>query len=385
MERAKQVELLRQCLDLTRDKRPFLSDEEALIPVADYVDEARFIAEREGIFRRAVNVVAHASEVSKPGDFITRDIVGTPAIIVRGLDGLVRAFINVCRHRGATVELRDRGHCRRFVCPYHGWAYETDGALAVARHPEGFPTLDVAATRLVRLPCFEAAGLVWVCPVPGGASEEPDAATRKVVTELEELGCGNSVVFASTSHVWTANWKLLVDGGLEAYHFRIAHRKTIAEFFPDNTSTYEFIGDHVRSILPRKSILELAAEPPEVWRLRDHTHVLYAIAPGAVVLLQKSHYDLLLLTPLSPEQTRIDLMTVVPDPGPGGHSESAAGFWAANHAFTQRTLDEDFVLGEQIQRGLRTGANEFFRFARFEGALKEWHRRLDEKLRRMSA
>ena len=76
------------------------------------------------------------------------------------------------------------------------------------------------------------------------------------------------------------------------------------------------------------------------------------------------------------------MMTVAPDPGPDGFSEKASAFLAANHAFTKRTLNEDFELAEQIQRGVRTGVNEHFRFARFENALTEWHRRMDEKLGR---
>jgi hypothetical protein len=80
------------------------------------------------------------------------------------------------------------------------------------------------------------------------------------------------------------------------------------------------------------------------------------------------------------DQTRIEIMTVAPKPGPGGFSERASSFLAANHAFTKKTLDEDWKIAEQIQSGMQTGANEFFRFAKFEGALTQWHRRLNEKL-----
>ncbi|MBT8453954.1 MAG: hypothetical protein KJO40_18475, partial [Deltaproteobacteria bacterium] len=75
--------------------------------------------------------------------------------------------------------------------------------------------------------------------------------------------------------------------------------------------------------------------------------------------------------------------TVAPDPGPDGFSEKAKGFLAANSAFTRKTLEEDFEIAEQIQSGMRTGANEHFRFASFEGALTQWHRRLNEKLGRV--
>ena len=377
MHHSKQIDLLAQCLELTTQKAQYNADEEARVPVDKYTDPQRFEVEHATIFRRGMGVVAHGSELPNPGDFVTRDLLGTPVIVVRGHDGRVRTFINVCRHRGATLELREQGHCRRFVCPYHAWAYETDGRLTVIRQPEGFPTLDPSEIKLAELSCFEAAQMIWACPELGFGTSAPDDDTRLVTDEISGLLAGPSVVFAKSSRVWKANWKILVDGGLESYHFRIAHRKTIGDAFPDNTSTFEFVGDHVRTVLPKRSIQALADQPRDDWRIRDHTHLVYTLRSNAMILMQKGHYELLLLTPLSADETRIDMMTVVPDPGPEGHTDKSKTYWAKNHAFTKQTLDEDFIIGEQIQRGLRTGANSFFRFARYEAALKRWHQQLE--------
>ena len=378
MERAKEVALLSECLELIREKRAFVTDEEALIPVARYRDEARFAAERR-LLRQSLNVVGHSSQIPAPGDFITRDVLGTPVIVVRHDDGAARAFVNVCRHRGATVELRSEGHCKRFVCPYHAWTYRTDGSLAKVRHQEGFPSLDLGKTSLVELPSLEAGGLLWVCPEAG--AEPPDVdADGALTSELEWLGSSDSSVFTSETKIWNANWKLIVDGGLESYHFKIAHRDTIAGFFPDNVSTFEFLHDHIRSVLPRLSILELVDRPESEWDIRAHTHLLYSIAPNASVLVQERHFELIVMTPLAPDQTRVEIATVAPNAGPDGHGKKAKAYLAANHAFTKKTLDEDFAIAEQIQRGMDTGANERFRFAGFEGALTRWHRRLEQKL-----
>ena len=379
MDRSKEIELLSRCLELARAEQPFMSEEEALIPVANYLDEARFEKER-ALFRGSMNVVAHASQITAPGEFITRDVVGTPIILVRDTDGSAKAFVNVCRHRGASVELRERGRCKRFVCPYHAWTYGTDGSLVALRQAEGFPTLDVENTSLVELACVEAAGLIWVCPDPARPEQSLDDATRAVVSELESLLAPDSAVFESDARLWNANWKLIVDGGLESYHFKIAHRSTIADFFTDNTSIFDFVGDHIRSVLPRTSILTLCDQPDSEWDIRKHTHVLYALAPNASLLIQERHFELIITTPVAIDQSRIEIMSVAPKPGPEGYSDKAKGFLATNHAFTKKTLDEDFEIAEQIQRGMRSGANEHFRFARFEGALSEWHRRLDQKL-----
>jgi hypothetical protein len=126
--------------------------------------------------------------------------------------------------------------------------------------------------------------------------------------------------------------------------------------------------------------MELDGRPESEWNIRQHAHLLYSIAPNASILAQERHVDLILSDPVAVDKTRLELMTVARVPGPNGFSDKAAAFLAANHAFTKQTLDEDFVLAEQIQRGAATGANEHFRFARFEGALTEWHRRLAERL-----
>lgn len=382
MDRELELNLIAAALERAGTAGPPLDDDEAFVDVAEYTDADRFVRERERIFRPALNVVGLSTAVAAPGDFLTVDIVGTPAIIVRGDDGRVQAFVNVCRHRGATVERRAAGRCKHFVCPYHAWTYRTDGGLQHVRHPEGFPSLRVADTSLVPLSCHEGAGLIFVCPDPAVTHDGFDEATRQLLTELEGVVGPSPTAFASTSRNWDANWKLITDGGLESYHFRIAHRDTIGSRFLDTMSSYAFIGEHIRSVLPRRTLVELADVPRETWRLRDHANMVYTIDPNAMLLIQDSHFELIRSTPLSVGRTRVDLTTVGRAPGPDGLSDRARAFLQGNHDFTVRTLDEDFELAARIQAGLHTGANERLRFGRFEGALSQWHRRLEARLAR---
>ena len=377
MKRDKELELLEASIALVRNKQRPQDGEETLAPTSDYVDPEHFERERNRIHRRGLNVVTVSSAIAKPGDFITAEVMGTPTLIARGDDGQLRAFINVCRHRGATIELRDQGHCKRFVCPYHAWTYDLDGSLNRVRHPEGFPTLQTQDHGLVELACTEAAGLVWVCPTPGLTPEPLPAA---LVEELEVVIGPDPTVYASTSKVWHANWKLLVEGGIESYHFKVAHRNTIASYFADTASTWERIGSHMRMVLPKQSVAELEALPREQWNIREHTHVTYTLHPNATILLQKSHFDLIMMTPLSPDQTQVDLLTVGRKSGDAERDAKAKQYLSQNHAFSVLTLDEDFRIGEQIQRGLRTGANTHFRFGRYEGALSDWRRRMNALL-----
>ncbi|MEM9458856.1 MAG: SRPBCC family protein [Myxococcota bacterium] len=380
MHRDQELTLIERSLAVLAAPGVAAPDDEAQIPVGQYVDPTQFDREVQRIFRPALNVVALSSAVAQPGDFITADVMGTPVLVVRGDDGTARAFINVCRHRGATVEGRASGRCKAFVCPYHAWTYGTDGRLRHVRHPEGFPSLRGVDTTLVPLCCLEGAGLLWVCPDPAASHLEFDPDTQRLIAELEGLLGPQPTAFATHVRDWNANWKLVTDGGLESYHFRIAHRDTIAPFFTDTASTYEFIGDHIRSVLPRRSLAELVDRPRETWRLREHANVLYTLHPNAMLLVQDSHFELILSTPLDPGRTRIAVSTVGRPPGPDGYGERARAFLQRNHALTCATLAEDFVLAEQIQAGLHTGANEHFRLGRFEGALRQWHRRLDARL-----
>jgi nitrite reductase/ring-hydroxylating ferredoxin subunit len=93
------------------------------VPVDAYADEST------RLFRELPLVVGHVSQLAAPGDFFTHDATGVPLLVVRGDDGELRAFLNVCRHRGTRVEPAACGTRKAFVCPYHAWSYGCDGAL----------------------------------------------------------------------------------------------------------------------------------------------------------------------------------------------------------------------------------------------------------------
>ncbi len=375
MNRATQLRLLRAAM---AGDAPPLGDE-AAVDVSEYLDERRFERERALEFRARLNLVAHSSELPAPGDFVTRDVVGAPVLVVRGDDGVARAFLNVCRHRGATVEPRARGRCKRFVCPYHAWSYDRRGSLVHARHADGFPSLQAEDAGLVALSCEERGSLIWVCPDPARRLTL-DPELRGLLDEVAGLGPARPQLYARESRIWRANWKLIVEGGLESYHFKIAHRSTVGPLFTDTGSIYERVGEHFRLVLPRTTMAALRGVPEPEWDLLAHANVLYTLAPNASVLVQNGHYVLVVLEPLAVDATRVDLATVARPPGEEGYSARAQEFLETNHAFTARTLHEDFTIAEQIQRGLTTGANQTLRFARFEAALRDFHAGLARRL-----
>jgi phenylpropionate dioxygenase-like ring-hydroxylating dioxygenase large terminal subunit len=109
------------------------------IPTSIYSDSAVFEAEKRKLFNRTWQFLAHESEIPKNGDYVVRRVIDDSFIVARGDDGKVRAFLNLCRHRGGQVCRNESGNTKRFLCPYHAWAYKTDGSLAgVPYHQEAY-------------------------------------------------------------------------------------------------------------------------------------------------------------------------------------------------------------------------------------------------------
>src|SRR5918911_3867299 len=112
------------------------------IPTSTYVDPERWALEMERIFRRVPLPLALSCELRAPGAYRALDAVGVPVLVVRGDDGVVRAFVNSCRHRGSLVVGDGCGTARRFTCPYHAWSYDRSGCLAGIYSEESFGDVD---------------------------------------------------------------------------------------------------------------------------------------------------------------------------------------------------------------------------------------------------
>ncbi|SYD73271.1 benzoate 1,2-dioxygenase [Klebsiella pneumoniae] len=132
------------------------------IPARFYTDSQAFEHEKERIFANSWICVAHGSEVARPNDYITREIIGENIVIVRGRDNILRAFYNVCPHRGHQL-LSGEGKAKNVItCPYHAWAFKLDGNLAHARNCENVANFDSEKATLVPVRLEEYAGFVFI-------------------------------------------------------------------------------------------------------------------------------------------------------------------------------------------------------------------------------
>lgn len=375
MDRVTELNLIDELLGLEQEDTAFLDEKVTQAPVVHYTDPAHFDKERKAIFRRTPLIGAHSSQLPEPGAFLRRDIAGLPVLLTRDRDGQAHAFLNVCRHRGARLVDEEAGCKHSFTCPYHAWTFSNQGDLrGVPHQKQGFPDLDKSALGLRRLPCTERHGFVWVIPEIDGEADF-EAFLAPIAADLDWLDDGPKRVAHSDTIPCPANWKLLVEGGIEAYHFRVAHKDTIGPYFLDNLSSYQMMGPHIRSVLPRATISTLREAPRETWQIRDHCNVLYSIFPLNQLLVQHDHIAWVQLEPVSAGETLIRMMTLVP-----ATSDAPDEHWMRNHQITHKTLSEDFEIGASIQAGLCSGANDHLTFGRYEGALDRFASTVAQRL-----
>lgn len=209
----------------TPPDQPFRADprHSFTLPARYYTDPGVFEAEKAAIFYRSWHYAGHVSQVAEPGQFFTTRIHQQNLFVACGRDGAVRAFFNVCAHRGHEL-LEGAGKKNVITCPYHAWAYDFDGRLIRARNSENVEGFDpcVFSLRQVRVEVFCGLVLVNLDPDARPFAEEMAGLEEQIRHYLPRV---DELAFAQrdTYHV-DANWKVLVDNFLECYHCAPAHK-----------------------------------------------------------------------------------------------------------------------------------------------------------------
>jgi phenylpropionate dioxygenase-like ring-hydroxylating dioxygenase large terminal subunit len=338
-------------------------------PVENYRSMERFAAETERVLRRSFTAFCPSTALPEVGSFIARDAAGRPIVAVRGKDGVVRAFQNVCRHRGMRFAA-DSGCANAFVCPYHGWTYELNGSLRHIPHAEGFPGLDKEQHGLAPLRAVERHGLVFV--------SQASTAVEDTLAGLPEVIADDQKLYATSARETQANWKIVLEGFLEGYHIRATHPETFFPYGFDNLNVIEHTGPHSRVTFPFRRIQKLAAVPANERRVTGFVTFVYHIFPNALVTVLSNHTNLLVLEPLGVDRTNVVAYSVT---NRGGDPAEALEAATRDAAFTEIGAGEDRAMVSAIQRGVTSDANESFVFGRYESAIVHFHRTLDAALR----
>ena len=345
------------------------------IPAWHYTAPARFEAERAGVFARLPQVVAADAELAAPGACLSIELAGVPLLVVRGGDGVVRGFRNACRHRGTRLVPLADAPCatKAFVCPYHAWTYDLAGKLLHVPHAETFQGRGAGRDALVPVPVAVRDGLVWAGLEPFDLA----AYLAPIDGELAELA--QLHFYRRRTREVRANWKLILDAFLDGYHIRHLHRNSIYRFFLDARAELEPAGPHVRSLVGRRALAEVAGQPVEVSRFRELASPSYVLFPNTVLVFHPDYLSVLVSTPLAEDRTRFVHIMLVPEP-PERHAEH----WAKSFTLIDEGVfgAEDLMIVEEIQRGLAAGVDDTVLFGTLECAALGFHESVASQLAR---
>ncbi|MER7897656.1 aromatic ring-hydroxylating dioxygenase subunit alpha [Streptomyces sp. NPDC096046] len=290
----------------------------ATLPGDHYTDPEIFRLEQEHIFESMWFCAARSSELSKPGAFRTVDVGRESVLLTRSRDGSVRAFFNVCRHRGAKLCTQESGEVKRaFQCPYHAWTYDLNGKLVAAPNLTKMPDIGRTEYGLATVAVREWLGYVWVC-----LAENPPSFEQSVIADVvarlgdvesierydvESLEVGRRIVYDVK-----ANWKLIIENFMECYHCATIHPE-LTEVLPEFADGYaaqyyvghgaEF-GSDVRGFTVDGS--EGLDRIPTVSAEQDRRYYAITVRPQVFINLVPDHVVFHRMFPVAVDRTLVE-------------------------------------------------------------------------------
>ena len=318
-----------------------------------YLEPGYLEAEREQIFRRSWLYLCHEETLREPGSYATAVVQDRSIVAVRGDDGALRAFYNVCKHRGHEL-LKGAGVTRRITCPYHAWVYRLDGRLHHARRSELIECFDPGRIALtpVRLEVFCHLVFVNLDPQVPPLAEQTDGLAREVTGHAPDLG---ALTFAHRlTYTVRANWKAVVDNFLECYHCPVAHRDfvSLVEMDTYKVTTHGIWSSHMARAGRRQNraygVAEASVTDHAVWYLWPNTTLMRY--PG------RGNFMVWRFIPAGPEETYEELDFFFESAPPTEQEMEAIRF------IDEVLQPEDIGLVESVQRGMRTPAFERGRY-----------------------
>jgi len=352
--------------------------EAAWLPPRAYTDPAIWPAELERIHRRSWLVVGRADSIARAGDYLTVDIAGARLLVVRGADGTVRAFHNVCRHRGMWVA-EGCGHARSFACPYHLWTYDLEGRLVAAPEMErtaGFERRDIA---LAPVRCEVWQGYVAINLDPAAAPLAPQLEEIAAIVAPWKLGEMVTVHEKAFPIAW--DWKVMWENAIEGYHTSALHRQSAAGAIPTALSwVSEELDGRPWSNLHHPFAAELPPPPLADWPtplpglpdFASREMLFFHVWPCFGFYLNLDKVTSYIVEPVAPGRHRFVWRVHVPP-----ERTRMPGF-AAWRDYIAGRIDviqaEDELACRGVQAGLETGAMRPGRYSDKERAIWHFHR-----------
>jgi phenylpropionate dioxygenase-like ring-hydroxylating dioxygenase large terminal subunit len=318
-----------------------------LLPPEAYYDRAWYEREQRQLFGRTWNLVAYETDVPGPGDHVPVQVGFDPVLVVRGVDGTIRAFLNMCRHRGMALTCEAGGTDSTIRCGYHGWEYTTEGALTrIPQRASQFAEQDPADWGLVPLGVGLWDGMVFVNPDPAAEPFDTwlgayvDRAGPHDTSQLEEIlrlrvpvGC---------------NWKLYIENHIDVLHLWYLHEASLGMY--DHTGfEHDKVGRHWVSEEQLRPGGERDRGLPQIAHLPDserdilRANLIFPNVPSSSTATQTMTYQ---VVPTGPDTCELDIR-VRAEPGATLSDEGL-------QQLLQVLRDEDGFAVEQIQRVIRS-------------------------------
>lgn len=372
MDRPTAVSLTRRLIARVESRTTDTADSVMIDPAEDFLSPGRFARERQQFFLDTPQVIGFAGEVRAPDGYLTAEVMGVPVLVTRDRDGLLRAFVNACAHRGARVS-DGRGNRARLTCRFHGWTYALDGNLTgrpQGRHFEGAP----APCTLAPLPVSDRSGLIVVGLDPQMPQALVDGHLAEIEPQLRPFEFTAMHSLETRRYEVGANWKLVAALSYESYHFATLHRDSVALALEAN-AVVDFFGRHSRWAFPLKGIDQLGNCDESQWPSAVPGAVSHILFPGTVVITNPEDAQIIRTEP----GDRVD-RSVVYYTGvyrrEGQRDTAQAAYDFGGKAFEE----EDLPAAIECQRGLSATRQRILIGAN-EPVVQFWHRQWRELLR----
>ena len=345
------------------------------MPSAFYTDPGVLALERERLFMQEWICVGRVEEVKLPGDYLALEILEEPVVVVHSDDRTIRAFSNVCRHRGMKIA-RGKGNGRALLCPYHHWSYDTYGRLLAAPRMPARPDFDAAACRLPEYALEEWQGFLFVCLAAEPAPLAPRLAGLTDMIRPYHLE-QTSLRYAA-EEVWPTNWKSLLENFMEGYHLSTLHHDTLHKVNPTRLCRHfppgeAYFGYHAgfSPDLPRsqKGHSDLSNQ-----QIDDC--VMFAVPPALAVGCAGDYSSFICIQPEAADRVRVKLGLIFFGPDwPQSRVD-----WAVD--LFQKTMAEDKTILVDLARGLKSRhyRNGPLAPANFEGPILDFYRYMNRRL-----
>ncbi|MDW6064547.1 aromatic ring-hydroxylating dioxygenase subunit alpha [Streptomyces sp. FXJ1.4098] len=262
--------------------------------------------------------VARAAELAKPGQFRTYQVGRESVLVSRSRDGSIKAFLNICRHRGAKLCTEESGEVKRaFQCPYHAWTYGLDGKLIAAPNLTSMPDIDRTGYGLINVHVREWLGYVWVCLADTPPSFEEDVMGAVVARlgdaeSIENYGIEDLRLGRRITYDVKANWKLIIENFMECYHCATIHPE-LTEVLPEFADGYaaqyyvghgaEF-GEEIQGFTVDGS--EGLDRIPGVAEDQDRRYYAITVNPQVFINLVPDHVIFHRMYPMAPDRTVVE-------------------------------------------------------------------------------